>query len=72
MQFAKYGIAFLALCAVSALRARELSAQAQVISLAALAPSTLTVTVTSGAAQTIASVTDNVVCLVQKDSVVPV
>ena len=61
MQFARYRIAFLALCAVSALRARELSAQAQVISLAALAPSTLTVTVTSGASQTIASVTDNVV-----------
>jgi hypothetical protein len=61
MQFAKYRIAFLALCAVFALRARGLSAQAQVISLAATAPGALNVTVTSGAAQTIAGVTDNAV-----------
>jgi spore coat protein U-like protein len=61
MQFAKYRIAFLALCAVFALRARELSAQAQIISLAATAPSTLAVTITSGAVQTIAGITDNAV-----------
>jgi hypothetical protein len=61
MQFAKHSIAFLALCAVSAFRARELSAQAQIISLAAAAASTLTVTIRSGASQTIASVTDNAV-----------
>ena len=42
------------------LRAPTLSAQAQVISLAALAPSTLTVTVVSGAAQNIAGVADGV------------
>jgi hypothetical protein len=61
MQFARYRIAFVALCAVFALRARELSAQAQIISLAAAAASTLNVTITSGASQTIASVTDNAV-----------
>jgi hypothetical protein len=61
MQLAKYRIAFLALCAIFTLRARELSAQAQIISLAAAAASTLTVAVTSGASQTIASVTDNAV-----------
>jgi hypothetical protein len=42
-------------------RARELSAQAHIISLAATAPSALTVTVTSGAVQTLANVTDNAV-----------
>src|SRR4051812_7199596 len=61
MQFGRYGIAFLALCAVLALRARELSAQVQIISLAATAPGALTVTVTSGAVQTIANVADNAV-----------
>lgn len=61
MRFVKYRIAFLALCAISAHRARELSAQAQIISLAATAPGELTVTVTSGAVQTIAGVTDNAV-----------
>jgi hypothetical protein len=61
MQFANYSVVFLALCAVSAFRARELSAQAQVISLAATAPGALNVTVTSGAVQTIAGVTDNAV-----------
>lgn len=49
----------LALSAAAALRARELSAQARVISLAATSPSALSVTVTSGASQTIAAVTDN-------------
>src|SRR4051812_20426755 len=61
MRFGKHVIVFLALGAVNALRARELSAQAQVISLAATAASTLTVAVTSGAVQTIAGVTDNAV-----------
>jgi hypothetical protein len=44
-----------------ALRAPELFAQAQIISLAALAPSTLSVTILSGSSQTIASVADNAV-----------
>jgi len=44
-----------------ALRAPELSAQTQIISLAAAAPSTLTLTVTSGGVQTIAGVADNAV-----------
>ena len=44
-----------------ALRAPELSGQVQIISLAAAAASTLTVTVQSGAVQTIASVVDNAV-----------
>jgi hypothetical protein len=43
-----------------ALRAPTLSAQAQVISLAASAPSSLTITVVSGAAQTIVGVADGV------------
>ena len=61
MQFAMYRIAFLALCAVFALRARELSAQARIISLAATALGDLNVTVTSGTVQTIAGVTDNAI-----------
>ena len=61
MRFGRYGIGLLALSALLTLRARELSAQAQIISLAATAPSTLTVSVTSGAIQTIAGVTDNAV-----------
>src|SRR3954467_2032053 len=61
MPFGRYGIAFLALCALFALRARELSAQAQIISLAATSPGALDVIVTSGVVQTIASVTDNAV-----------
>jgi hypothetical protein len=44
-----------------ALGARELSGQAQVITLAAAAPSTLTVTLQSGAVQIIAGVADNAV-----------
>src|SRR5919112_5102690 len=61
MRVAIRGISLLALSALLAFRARELSAQAQVISLAAFAPSGLTVTVQSGAVQTIAGVTDNAV-----------
>lgn len=51
----------LALSALLALRARELPAQARIISLAATAPGALSVTVTSGAVQTIAGVADNAV-----------
>lgn len=61
MRFGGYGIGLLALSVLLTLRARELPAQAQVISLAATAPSTLSVTIQSGAVQTIAGVTDNAV-----------
>jgi hypothetical protein len=61
MRFGKCVIVFLALGAVNAPRARELSGQAQVISLAATTVSTLTVAVTSGAAQILAGVTDNAI-----------
>jgi hypothetical protein len=61
MFFKRYGLGVLALGVMLTLGAWELSAQAQVISLAATAPSTLTVTVTSGAIQTIAGVSDNAV-----------
>jgi hypothetical protein len=60
MTFQRCLAVLLALSAL-ALRAPELSGQAQVISLAAAAASTLTVTVQSGAVQTIASVVDNAV-----------
>lgn len=55
------GLRLLALSVFLALRAPELSAQTQIISLAAAAPSTLTLTVTSGGVQTIAGVADNAV-----------
>ncbi|MEO8089469.1 MAG: hypothetical protein ABI703_04140 [Gemmatimonadales bacterium] len=61
MPIGKYGFGLLALGAISALRAQELSAQAQVISLAASAISTLTVTIQSGGVQTIAGIADNAV-----------
>jgi hypothetical protein len=61
MRFRPCGFALLALSVILALRAQELFAQARIISLAAVAPSTLTVAVTSGAAQTITGVTDNAV-----------
>jgi len=51
----------LALSVLLALGAGELSAQSQIISLAAAAPSTLTVIVQSGAVQIIPGVTDNAV-----------
>lgn len=51
----------LALSALLALGVRELSAQSQIISLAAAAASTLTVLVQSGAVQTIPGVTDNAI-----------
>jgi hypothetical protein len=56
-----FGTALLALGVTITLGARELSAQAQVISLAATAPGALTVAVTSGAVQTIPAVVDNAV-----------
>lgn len=59
MRFGRLGCNLLALSVILMLGARELSAQAQVISLAAAAPSTLMVTVTSGGVQTIAVVADN-------------
>lgn len=61
MRFRNYRSAFVSLSVILTLRARELSAQAQIISLAAVAPGALNVTVTSGAVQTIAGVADNAV-----------
>jgi hypothetical protein len=61
MRFGRLGIGFLALSVALTLRARELSAQVRIISLAATSPGELTLTVTSGAVQTIANVTDNAV-----------
>ncbi len=59
MSLRKYGPRLLALSVLLALGASELVAQTQIISLAAAAPSTLTVTIQSGAVQTIAGVADN-------------
>ena len=56
-----FGSKLLALSVLLTLGARGLLAQSQVISLAAAAASTLTVTVQSGAVQTIAGVTDNAI-----------
>jgi hypothetical protein len=56
-----FGLNLLALSVFLALRATELSAQTQVISLAAVAAGALTVTIQSGGAQTIAGVADNAV-----------
>jgi hypothetical protein len=61
MRFGRLGNYLLALGVILTLRARELSAQVQIISLAAAAPGELAVTVTSGAVQTIGSVSDNAV-----------
>lgn len=55
------GLNLLALSVFLALRASELSAQTQIISLAAAAASSLTVTIQSGGAQTITGVADNAV-----------
>jgi hypothetical protein len=60
MRLGNSGTTLLAL-GVLTLGARKLSGQAQVITLAAAVPSTLTVAVTSGAVQTIAGVIDNAV-----------
>jgi hypothetical protein len=59
MYIRKHALRLLALGTVSVLGARELRAQVQVITLAAAAPSTLTISIPSGAVQTIAGVTDN-------------
>ena len=56
-----FGLNLLALSVLLALRASELSAQTQIISLAATAVSNLTVTIQSGGIQTIAGVADNAV-----------
>jgi hypothetical protein len=61
MRFGRLGYYLLALGVILTPRARELSAQVRIISLAATAPGALSVTVTSGAVQTIANVTDNAV-----------
>lgn len=61
MRFRKFRMIPLALSVILAFRARELSAQAQVISLAATSLSNLSVLVTSGAAQSIPAVVDNAV-----------
>jgi hypothetical protein len=55
------GPKLLALSVLLALRAPELLAQTQIISLAATAPGDLSVTIQSGAVQTIAGVADNAV-----------
>jgi hypothetical protein len=61
MRFRDCRFSLLALGVLVTFRAHELLGQAQVISLAAAAPGTLTVTVTSGAVQTIPAVADNAV-----------
>jgi hypothetical protein len=61
MRFRQYGWLTLALSVILASRARELSAQAQIISLAAASVSNLSVLVTSGAVQNIPAVVDNAV-----------
>ena len=61
MQLGFSRLGLLALGVILTLRAGELFGQAQVISLAAVAPSALSVAVTSGAVQTIPGVTDNAV-----------
>jgi hypothetical protein len=61
MRFGSWKISLLALSVILALRARELPAQARVISLAATAPGALSVTVTSGAVQSIPGIADNAV-----------
>ena len=61
MTAARLGSKLFALSVLLTLGARSLLAQSQVISLAAAAPSTLTVSIQSGAIQTIAGVTDNAI-----------
>jgi hypothetical protein len=56
-----FGNTLLALGVILTLGARELSAQAQIITLAATAPGALTVSITSGAVQTLPAVVDNAV-----------
>ena len=59
MTAVRFGSKLLALGVLLTLGARGLLAQSQVISLAAAAPSTLTIALQSGAIQAIAGVTDN-------------
>jgi hypothetical protein len=61
MSIIRYGLRLLALGAFHALGAQELSAQSQIISLAAANPGQLIVTIQSGAVQNIAAVTDNAI-----------
>ena len=61
MSLSSGGLKLLALSAFLALRATELLAQTQIISLAAAAASTHTVTIQSGAVQAIPAVADNAV-----------
>jgi hypothetical protein len=61
MTAVRFGSKLLALSVLLTLGARGLLAQSQVISLAAVAPGNLSVTLQSGAVQTIAGVTDNAV-----------
>jgi hypothetical protein len=60
MSIQSCGTRLLALSVLLALRAQELPAQTQIISLAAVAPGALTVTIQSGGTQTIANIADNV------------
>jgi hypothetical protein len=61
MSITRYGLGFLALSALHTLRAQDLSAQSQIITLAAAKAGELIVTVQSGAVQNIAGLTDNAV-----------
>jgi hypothetical protein len=61
MLYRRFVLTPLALSVILTLGARELSAQARIISLAATSPADLGLVVTSGAVQTIAGVTDNAV-----------
>jgi hypothetical protein len=61
MSRVRYALYLVALGVVFALRAPDLSAQAQVISLAAVKPGELAVTILSGTVQTIAGLTDDAV-----------
>ncbi len=61
MSMRSCGPKLLALSVLLALRAPELLGQTQIISLAAAAPSTLTVTLQSGGIQTISGIADNAI-----------
>lgn len=61
MPIPRYSMILLALSATLAFRAPELLAQAQIISLAAVAPGNLSISIQSGAVQNMATVADNAV-----------
>lgn len=61
MSLNNYGLKLLALSALHALGAGDLSAQSQIISLAAARPGELIVVIQAGASQNIAAVSDNAV-----------